>query len=144
MKFLALHITNQKLSFDILNIDIENLQNIFMEHNLYLISLRFWHKRKMDHSDPYNVFFLLLQIYPCDLTLVLWSRVTFLYRLHKFVEQIILWYAWWEASVTIHFDHKKRCIEYWLRLTVHNILMLNFLFSLKNVIHTDLKQHERW
>ncbi len=41
MKFLALHITNQKLSFDILNIDIENLQNIFMEHNLYLISLRF-------------------------------------------------------------------------------------------------------
>ncbi len=36
MKFLAMHITNQKLSFDIFT--IENLQNIFMEHDLYLIS----------------------------------------------------------------------------------------------------------
>ncbi len=32
MKFLAMHITDQKLSFD------------------------FWHKRKMDNFDPYNVF----------------------------------------------------------------------------------------
>ncbi len=36
MKFLAMHITNQKLSFDILTVG--NLQNIFMEHDLYLIS----------------------------------------------------------------------------------------------------------
>ncbi len=36
MKFLAMHITNQKLSFDIFMVG--NLQNIFMEHNLYLIS----------------------------------------------------------------------------------------------------------
>ncbi len=36
MKFLAMHITNQKLSFDIFM--VENLQNIFMEHDLYLIS----------------------------------------------------------------------------------------------------------
>ncbi len=36
MKFLAMHITNQKLSFDIFT--IENVQNIFMEHDLYLIS----------------------------------------------------------------------------------------------------------
>ncbi len=36
MKFLAMHITNQKLSFDIFT--IENLQNIFTEHDLYLIS----------------------------------------------------------------------------------------------------------
>ncbi len=36
MKPFALHITNQKLSFDIFT--IENLQNIFMEHDLYLIS----------------------------------------------------------------------------------------------------------
>ncbi len=33
MKFLAMHITNQKLSFD-----VGNVQNIFMEHDLYLIS----------------------------------------------------------------------------------------------------------
>ncbi len=36
MKSLAMHITNQKLSFDIFMVEI--LQNIFMEHDLYLIS----------------------------------------------------------------------------------------------------------
>ncbi len=36
MKFLAMHITNQKLSFDIFTVG--NLQNIFMKHDLYLIS----------------------------------------------------------------------------------------------------------
>ncbi len=36
MKFLAMHITNQKLSFDICTVG--NLLNIFMEHDLYLIS----------------------------------------------------------------------------------------------------------
>jgi len=36
MKFLAMHITNQKLSFYIFTAG--NLQNIFMEHDLYLMS----------------------------------------------------------------------------------------------------------
>ncbi len=36
IKFLAMHITNQKLSFDIFT--VRNVQNIFMEHDLYLIS----------------------------------------------------------------------------------------------------------
>ncbi len=36
MKFLAMHITNQKFSFNIFMLG--NLQNIFMEHDLYLIS----------------------------------------------------------------------------------------------------------
>ncbi len=36
MKFLAMHITNQKLSFDIFMVG--NVQDIFMEHDLYLIS----------------------------------------------------------------------------------------------------------
>ncbi len=36
IKSLAIHITNQKLSFDIFTVG--NLQNIFMEHDLYLIS----------------------------------------------------------------------------------------------------------
>ncbi len=31
--FLAMHITNQKLSFDIFT--VENFQSIFMEHDLY-------------------------------------------------------------------------------------------------------------
>ncbi len=35
IKFLAMHITNQK-SFDIFMVG--NLQNIFMEHDIYLIS----------------------------------------------------------------------------------------------------------
>ncbi len=35
MKFLAMHITKQKLSFDIFMVG--NLQNIFMEHDLYLL-----------------------------------------------------------------------------------------------------------
>ncbi len=34
MDFLAMHITNQKLSFDIFTVG--NLQNIFMEHDPYL------------------------------------------------------------------------------------------------------------
>ncbi len=36
IKFLAMHITTQKLSFDIFTVG--NLQNICMEHDLYLIS----------------------------------------------------------------------------------------------------------
>ncbi len=36
IKFLALHITNKKFGFDIFTVG--NLQNIFMEHDLYLIS----------------------------------------------------------------------------------------------------------
>ncbi len=36
MMFLAIHITNQKLRFDIFTVG--NLQNIFMEHDRYLIS----------------------------------------------------------------------------------------------------------
>ncbi len=35
IKFLAMHITNQKLSFDIFA--KVNLQNIFMEHDFYLM-----------------------------------------------------------------------------------------------------------
>ncbi len=36
IKFLVMHITNQKLSFYIFTVG--NLQNIFMEHDLYIIS----------------------------------------------------------------------------------------------------------
>ncbi len=36
MKFLAIRITNKKLGFDIFTVG--NLQNIFMEHDFYLIS----------------------------------------------------------------------------------------------------------
>ncbi len=36
MKFLAMHITNQKFNFDIYTVG--NVQNIFIEHELHLIS----------------------------------------------------------------------------------------------------------
>ncbi len=36
MKSLAMHFTNKKRSFDIFTVG--NLQNIFMDHDLYLIS----------------------------------------------------------------------------------------------------------
>jgi len=36
MKFLAMHIPNQNLGFD--RFTAGNLQNIFMEHDLYIIS----------------------------------------------------------------------------------------------------------
>ncbi len=37
VKFLAMHITNQKLGFDIFTVG--NLQNIFMEHNLNILMI---------------------------------------------------------------------------------------------------------
>ncbi len=47
MKFLAMHINNQKLSFDIFM--VRNLQNIFIEHDLNILiifgikeNLLFW------------------------------------------------------------------------------------------------------
>ncbi len=40
MKFLAMHITDQKFSFDIFKVG--NLQNILMEHDLYLMSKLFF------------------------------------------------------------------------------------------------------
>ncbi len=36
MKVLAMHITNKKLSLDIFTVG--NIQNIFIEHDLYLLS----------------------------------------------------------------------------------------------------------
>ncbi len=53
MKFLAMHITNQKLSFEIFM--VRHLQNIFMEHDHILMI--FGIKDKFDNFDPYNVFF---------------------------------------------------------------------------------------
>ncbi len=46
-----MHITDQKLSCYIFT--VENVQNIFMEHDLYPND--FWHKRKIYNFDPYNV-----------------------------------------------------------------------------------------
>ncbi len=48
MKLLAMHITNQKLSFDIFTVQISS-------RNMILISNDFWHKIKMYNFNPNNV-----------------------------------------------------------------------------------------
>ncbi len=48
MKFLAMHINNQKLSFDIFTVGISSW-------NMILISNDFWHIIKMYNFDSYTV-----------------------------------------------------------------------------------------
>ncbi len=65
MKFLAMHITNQKLSFDIFTVG--NLLNIFMEHDLNILMI-FGIKEKSIITYIHTMYcWLLLQIYLCYL-----------------------------------------------------------------------------
>ncbi len=74
MKFLAMHITNQKLSFDIFTVG--NLLNIFMEHDLNILMI-FGIKEKCIILTHTMYCCLLLQIYLCYLWLLLCCRVTY-------------------------------------------------------------------
>ncbi len=55
MKFLAMLITNKQIILYIFTVG--NVLNIFMEHDLYLMSKWFLALKKIYNFDPDNVFF---------------------------------------------------------------------------------------
>ncbi len=95
MKFLAMHITNQKLRFDIFTVG--NLLNIFMEHDLNILMI-FGIKEKWIILTHTMYCCLLLQIYLCYLWLLLCSRDTYI--------KLKMSFPYLKYILVMHIDHK--------------------------------------
>ncbi len=85
MKFLAMHIINQKLSFDIFTVG--NSLNIFIEHNLNILKIV---GIKYNSIILTHTVYSLQQICPSDLTLVLCSRVPYALSIFQLIAQLSL------------------------------------------------------
>ncbi len=122
MKFLAMHITNQKLSFDIFTIG--NLLNIFMEHDLNILMI-FGIKEKWIILTHTMYCCLLLQIYLCYLWLLLCSRDTY------YTQKLFIHWTTsktdknWDQKWFRHFDLSMSCFSVYS-------LIANVIF-----LHTD-------
>ncbi len=76
MKFFVMHNTNRKFSFDIFTVG--NLQNMYMEHDIYFISYYF---------DP-NVFLAIATNIPQRLKTVLCHMCVYLYIHNKYTQYV--------------------------------------------------------
>ncbi len=133
MKFLAMHITNQKLSFDIFMVG--NLLNIFMEHDLNILMI-FGVKEKCIILTHTMYCCLLLQIYLCYLWLLLCSRDTYIYVCRFLLQCISLKGILFLPIVSYRFLQR--------RLFIYHFLIYGVIKSeIQNPFNSKIKQ-EIW